>query len=137
MQIFIKTLLQKTITLDVEADTTIHQVKQMIEKKEGIPTSVQRLLYHGILLEDGPFRLMDYPIKTNDANGLYFIENPDGSIYRDQLFKTRLDAQKALLQLKPSKRTLRYYHIAKESTIMLCTMLRGDIGTFVVDIDSF
>jgi len=63
IDIFVKTLTGKTITLNVDAADSIYTVKEKFQEKEGVPPDQQRMVFMGMQLDDDR-TLLEYGILT-------------------------------------------------------------------------
>ncbi len=78
MQIFVRTLGGRTITLDVEPTDTVEHLRETLQSKRGVPPDFVRLVFGGKELQD-EHTLDDYGIHSECT--LHFLLRLRGGIY--------------------------------------------------------
>jgi len=151
MQIFVKTLTGKTITIDVETSDLVETVKKEIYERENLPVAHQTLVFDGKKLENKK-TLLDYNIISESTLHLVFslkggmqifVKTLTGKVLtldlessdliesvKDQVYAKEeipVDKQTIIFQSKilENGKTLADCNVTSELTLYIICMLKG------------
>ena len=151
MQIYIRTITGKTLTINVEQKMKIENVKKLVAAKAGLPVAQQNFLFAGVQLDDNKDleeygiveESMLYLVPLLEGGMQIFIKTLTGkTLAIDADLKWKVKDLKAQIHTKEGmkveqqklvyggraladEQTLQSYNITKESTLHVIFVLKG------------
>jgi small subunit ribosomal protein S27Ae len=111
MQIFVRTLDDRTLTLNVQSEDTINEIKEIVEQREGIPVDEQRLTLGGISLDD---ELTVNECHIEEESTLYVLLDLEGGGKKRKKKNYSTPKKNKHKRKKVKLAVLKYYKVKKE-----------------------